>query len=57
MLAITGDPPEVGDYPGSRGVYEVDAIGLTRLVSHLNRGEDFNGRRSTHRRRSSWVWQ
>src|SRR5919201_490142 len=25
ILAVTGDPPEVGDYPGSRGVYEVDA--------------------------------
>ena len=33
VLAITGDPPEVGDYPGSRGVYEVDAIGLTRLIT------------------------
>jgi homocysteine S-methyltransferase len=44
ILAITGDPPEVGDYPGSRGVYEIDAIGLTRLVTQLNRGEDFNGR-------------
>ena len=44
VLAITGDPPEVGDYPGSRGVYEVDAIGLTRLLSQMNRGEDYNGR-------------
>ena len=44
ILAITGDPPEVGDYPGSRGVYEVDAIGLTRLIASLNRAEDFNGR-------------
>ena len=44
VLAITGDPPEVGDYPGSRGVYEIDAIGLTRLVTRLNRGEDYNGR-------------
>jgi methionine synthase / methylenetetrahydrofolate reductase(NADPH) len=44
MLAITGDPPEVGDYPGSQGVYEIDAIGLTRLITQLNRGEDFNGR-------------
>ena len=44
VLAITGDPPEVGDYPGSQGVYEVDAIGLTQLISQLNRGEDFNGR-------------
>jgi homocysteine S-methyltransferase len=44
VLAITGDPPEVGDYPGSRGVYEIDSIGLTRLIAGLNRGEDFNGR-------------
>jgi homocysteine S-methyltransferase len=44
ILAITGDPPEVGDYPGSRGVYEIDAIGLTQLMTNLNRGEDFNGR-------------
>jgi homocysteine S-methyltransferase len=44
VLAITGDPPEVGDYPGARGVYEIDSIGLTRLMTNLNRGEDFNGR-------------
>jgi homocysteine S-methyltransferase len=44
VLAITGDPPEVGDYPGSSGVYELDAIGLTRLIARLNRGEDYNGR-------------
>jgi methionine synthase / methylenetetrahydrofolate reductase(NADPH) len=44
VLAVTGDPPEVGDYPGARGVYEVDSIGLTQLMTNLNRGEDFNGR-------------
>jgi methionine synthase I (cobalamin-dependent)/5,10-methylenetetrahydrofolate reductase len=44
VLAITGDPPEVGDYPGSRGVWEIDAIGLTQLITRLNRGEDYNGR-------------
>jgi methionine synthase / methylenetetrahydrofolate reductase (NADH) len=44
VLAITGDPPEVGDYPGSRGVYEIDAIGLAQLMTNLNRGEDYNGR-------------
>jgi homocysteine S-methyltransferase len=44
ILAITGDPPEVGDYPGSRGVYEIDSIGLTRLITALNHGEDYNGR-------------
>jgi methionine synthase / methylenetetrahydrofolate reductase(NADPH) len=44
ILAVTGDPPEEGDYPGARGVYEVDAIGLTRLIANLNRGEDNHGR-------------
>jgi homocysteine S-methyltransferase len=44
VLAVTGDPPEIGDYPGSRGVYEVDSIGLSQVVSHLNRGEDYNGK-------------
>ena len=44
ILSVTGDPPHVGDYPGSSGVYDVDAIGLTTLVSHLNRGEDFTGK-------------
>jgi methionine synthase / methylenetetrahydrofolate reductase(NADPH) len=44
VLAVTGDPPEVGDYPGSGGVYEVDSIGLTHLISHLNRGENYNGK-------------
>jgi methionine synthase / methylenetetrahydrofolate reductase(NADPH) len=44
ILAVTGDPPEVGDYAGSQGVYQVDSIGLTDLISRLNRGEDWNGR-------------
>ena len=44
VLAVTGDPPHVGDYPGSRGVYEVDAIGLVQLLSGLNRGEDYVGK-------------
>ena len=44
VLAVTGDPPEVGDYPGSRGVYEIDSIGLARLMARLNQGEDYNGR-------------
>src|ERR671936_1624023 len=44
VLAVTGDPPEVGDYPGSGGVYEVDSIGLTHLISRLNHGENYNGK-------------
>jgi homocysteine S-methyltransferase len=44
VLAVTGDPPHVGDYPGSNGVYDIDSIGLTQLVTHLNRGEDYSGK-------------
>jgi homocysteine S-methyltransferase len=44
VLAVTGDPPEVGDYPGAGGVYEVDAIGLVEVISSLNRGVDYTGR-------------
>ena len=44
ILAVTGDPPEAGDYPGARGVYEVDSIGLSRMITRMNAGEDYNGR-------------
>lgn len=44
ILAVTGDPPQVGDYPGSRGVYEVDSIGLVQLLARLNQGEDYVGK-------------
>jgi methionine synthase / methylenetetrahydrofolate reductase(NADPH) len=44
ILAVTGDPPESGDYPGTHAVYDLDAIGLVDLMARLNRGEDFHGR-------------
>jgi methionine synthase / methylenetetrahydrofolate reductase(NADPH) len=44
ILAVTGDPPEAGDYPGSGAVYDVDSIGLVELLARLNRGEDHHGR-------------
>src|SRR5438876_6086398 len=31
ILAITGDPPLVGDYPETSGVYEVDSVGLVKV--------------------------
>lgn len=43
ILAVTGDPPRLGDYPEARGIYEIDAIGLTRLLSNLNKGLDWAG--------------
>jgi methionine synthase I (cobalamin-dependent)/5,10-methylenetetrahydrofolate reductase len=44
VLAVTGDPPHVGDYPGSRGVYEIDSIGLVQLLAGLNAGVDYVGK-------------
>jgi methionine synthase I (cobalamin-dependent)/5,10-methylenetetrahydrofolate reductase len=44
VLAVTGDPPEEGDYAGAHAVYDVDAIGLTQIVERMNRGEDYHGR-------------
>jgi homocysteine S-methyltransferase len=43
-LCVTGDPPSLGDYPGARGVFEVDAIGLVRTLRQLNEGLDANGK-------------
>ncbi len=43
LLVITGDPPKIGDYPDVTGVFDVDAIGLTQMVSNLNRGIDIGG--------------
>lgn len=43
ILALTGDPPNLGDYPESSAVYDVDSIGLIRVISRLNSGEDSAG--------------
>ena len=43
ILALTGDPPSLGDYPDSTAVYDVDSIGLVRVLSRLNAGTDSAG--------------
>mgnify|MGYP006144326235 CR=1 FL=1 len=45
VLLVTGDPPQVGDYPDATAVFDVDSIGLTNVVSRLNRGFDIGGQR------------
>jgi methionine synthase I (cobalamin-dependent)/5,10-methylenetetrahydrofolate reductase len=44
VLAITGDPPSVGDYPETTGVYELDSIGLVKVIARLNQGTDWAGK-------------
>ncbi len=43
ILALTGDPPSLGDYPDSSAVYDVDSVGLVRVLSRLNEGCDSAG--------------
>lgn len=45
LLFITGDPPKLGDYPFSSGVFDTDSIGLVRLQSRMNRGIDLGGQK------------
>ena len=43
ILAITGDPPKLGNYPDATAVFDVDAIGLTNIINRLNHGLDIAG--------------
>ncbi len=43
LLLVTGDPGRVGDYPDATAVFDVDSIGLTNVVTRLNRGQDVGG--------------
>lgn len=40
VLAITGDPPKVGNYPQAAAVFDIDSIGLVNIVHRLNHGRD-----------------
>jgi methionine synthase / methylenetetrahydrofolate reductase(NADPH) len=44
LVIITGDPPKMGDFPDATAVYDLDSIGILRLVSRLNKGIDPGGK-------------
>jgi homocysteine S-methyltransferase len=43
ILAVTGDPAQIGDYPEATSVFDTDAIGLVHVLSKMNKGEDLGG--------------
>lgn len=43
VVCRTGSPPLQGDYPNTDGIWDVDSLGLIRLVHALNEGRDSNG--------------
>jgi homocysteine S-methyltransferase len=45
LVLVTGDPPKTGPYPDATTVFDIDSIGITNLVSRLNRGLDPGGNR------------
>lgn len=44
VLAITGDPTKVGDFPGATSVYDVSSMELIQLIKQLNEGISFSGK-------------
>lgn len=43
ILAIKGDPPRAGDYLNATAIFDVNAIGLIRIITAMNRGLDATG--------------
>jgi len=43
VIALTGDPPSSGDYSRATGVWDVDSIGLIKILKMLNSGVDWAG--------------
>ncbi len=43
VLALTGDPPAVGNYPHATGVWDVDSAGLVSILKRMNQGLDWAG--------------
>lgn len=44
ILAVTGDPTKVGDFPGATSVYDVSSMELISLIKQLNEGISFSGK-------------
>jgi homocysteine S-methyltransferase len=43
IIALTGDPPSLGDYPNATPVYDIDSIGLVKVLRAMNAGTDAAG--------------
>jgi len=43
ILAVTGDPAQIGDYPEATSVFDTDSVGLVHILSKMNGGDDLAG--------------
>lgn len=48
ILALTGDPPRVGNFPNATGVWDVDSVGLVQILKQMNQGLDWAGNSIGH---------
>ncbi|MCU9592124.1 bifunctional homocysteine S-methyltransferase/methylenetetrahydrofolate reductase [Bacillus velezensis] len=44
ILAITGDPSKIGDFPGATSVYDLTSFDLIRLIKQFNEGISLSGK-------------
>lgn len=44
VLAITGDPSKIGDFPGATSVYDLTSFDLIRLIKQFNKGLSLSGK-------------
>lgn len=44
ILAITGDPTKIGDFPGATSVFDVTSFELIKLIKQFNEGTSFSGK-------------
>lgn len=44
VLAVTGDPAKVGDFPGASSVYDINSFELIKLFKKFNEGMSYTGK-------------
>jgi len=44
ILAITGDPSKIGDFPGATSVYDLSSMDLISLIKQFNEGLSYSGK-------------
>ncbi|WP_438318243.1 bifunctional homocysteine S-methyltransferase/methylenetetrahydrofolate reductase [Sporosarcina sp. FA9] len=44
LLAITGDPTKIGDFPGATSVFDVTSFGLLEMIQQFNAGNSPSGK-------------
>jgi methionine synthase / methylenetetrahydrofolate reductase(NADPH) len=44
ILAVTGDPASVGDFPGASSVYDLTSFELIKLIKQFNQGLSLSGK-------------